>query len=110
MENNEIKFSKSQKNKPIIIYQNYIYNHEIHKDLTSYWCCENKKKGCPARIIMFNNNFQSSNNKRHNHLPNQIKNETIEFKNKLKRKVEDDPADSLKNSYDSVISKATLFY
>ena len=104
----EIKFSKSQKNKPIIIYQNHIYHCEKTHHLTSYWSCENKKKGCEARIKLFDNEFNSLNQKEHNHLTCELKRKTLEFKNKLKRKAEDDPADSLKNPYDSVVLQ--VFY
>ena len=76
-----------------------IYHHESHNDLTSYWCSENKKKECPARI-MFNNEFQSS--KRKWEMKSNEK-WTIQLKNKLKRKVNDDPADSPKNSYENVV-------
>ena len=82
IDENEIVFRNSQKNKPMVIYQNYVYQKDNEKGSTSYWCCENKNKGCPARIILFNNQFKTANKKIHNHSAVVFKNGKVKYKHK----------------------------
>ena len=102
---NQIKFIKSQKNGRLAIHENYIYHQQSKNGLTTYWSCENRKKGCPAKITLFNDELKSRNNKQHDHLPNELKIQTTEFKNKLKRKAEDEPYETLRNSYENIVSQ-----
>lgn len=84
IDDNEIVFRNSQKNKPMVIYQNYVYQKDNEKGSTSYWCCENKNKGCPARIILLNNQFKTANKKTHNHSAIVFKKGKVKCKHKRK--------------------------
>ena len=101
----EIKFISSQKGKRKLIYKNYVFQKDNQRGNNSYWACDKKgSKNCMAWIVLINNEFSTENLKEHNHLPDQLKIQTEEFKIKLKRTVQENPVNSLKNIYDSVFS------
>jgi len=64
----ELSFSTSTKGKDVAILDNYMYNLNRSNGGTRYFECTHRRKGCPARLVVYEDGKFVEKNMHGNHI------------------------------------------
>lgn len=100
-----ISFIKSNKGKPLLVANNYLFKVNKTTATTKYWICTNS--GCSAKIHTDLNNQLIKTTGDHNHAPEKEKIEVREFREKVKQRAINETT-PIPRIYDEESAKAML--
>ena len=88
----ELRFVPSTKGKDLAVLDQYIYERDRISKETRYFICQNHKKGCPARLIVYENGTYKERNVHMNYIPNRERVKSYELVNHAKNVATGNPA------------------
>ena len=100
-----LKFSTTTKEKPLLIYDGYMYTLNREADDVKYWRCQTRT--CSATIHTDKNDNLKSCNGNHNHLSSPESIELAQLRQNVKRRVLKE-SKAIANIYDQELAAANL--
>jgi hypothetical protein len=99
----QLKFLRSSRGGQLLVVNNYCFKRDRNVDEKIYYKCRQCSDGCPARVILINENLTitKENHSHESDIQYIIK---LETKNEIKEEISNNPSQPIKQIYNKVIS------